>query len=67
MIREFLGVTKPVHFSTNKETNEICISVVPDDLEKYLELVQSPEIAKAMDKNEVKRETAKLYILDKML
>jgi len=67
MIREFLGVTKPVHFSANVETNEICISVVPDDLEKYLELVQSSEIAEAMDKNGVKRETAKLYILDKVL
>jgi hypothetical protein len=67
LIREFLGVTKPIHFSANSETNEICISAVPDDLEKYLELVQSPEIAEAMEKNGVIRETAKLYILDKVL
>ena len=67
MIRDFLGVSKPVHFTTNEETNEICITVEPDDLEKYLELVQSPEIAEAMEKNGVKRETVKFYILDKVL
>jgi len=67
LLREFLGVTKPIHFTTNKETNEICINVEPDDLEKYLELVGSPEVIEAMEKNGVKRETAKLYILDKVL
>jgi hypothetical protein len=67
LLREFLGVTKPIHFTTNKETNEICINAEPDDLEKYLELVQSPEVIEAMEKNGVKRDTAKLYILDKVL
>ena len=33
----------------------------------YLELTQSPEKANEMKKNGVKRETAKLYILDKVI
>jgi len=67
MLRQFLGVTKPVHFTTDVETNEICLNAEPDNLEKYLELAQSPEIAEAMDKNGVIRETVKFYILDKVL
>ena len=67
MLRNFLGVTKPIHFSTNKEMNEICLCSEPDDLEKYLQLVQSPEVAEAMKKNGVKGETVRLYILDKVL
>ncbi len=67
MIREFLGVSKPIYFSTNAETNEICINAEPEDLEKYLELVQTPEMVEAMEKNGVLRDTVKLYILDKQI
>ncbi|MGB5189980.1 hypothetical protein [Robiginitalea sp.] len=67
MLRELMGVTKPVQFSTDAETNEICLSAEPDDLDHYLETAQSPEIAEAMEKNGVIRETVKLYILDKQL
>ena len=67
MLREKMGVTKPVQFTTNAETNEICLSAEPDDLEHYLEMAQSPEIAEAMEKNGVNGDTVKFYILDKML
>lgn len=67
MLREKLGVTKPIHFTTDVETNEICIQGEPDDLEKYLELIQTPELAEAMEKNGVLRDTVKLYILDKQI
>ena len=67
MLREILGVSKPVHFHTNSETNEICINAEPDDLEHYLKMLQTPEIAEAMDKNGVLRDTVKFYILDKQL
>jgi len=67
MLREKLGVTKPIHFTTNAETNEICIQGEPDNLERYLEIVQTPELAEAMEKNGVLRETVKLYILDKQI
>jgi hypothetical protein len=67
MLRELMGVTKPVQFSTNAETNEICLSAEPDDLDHYLETAQSPEIAQAMEMNGVIRETVKLFILDKTL
>jgi len=64
MLREKLGIT---NFNTNFETNEICIQGEPDDLERYLELLQSPELAEAMEKNGVLRETVALYILDKQI
>jgi hypothetical protein len=67
VLRSILGITKPVHFSTNEETNEICIYGEPDDLEKYLELVGSPEVVEAMEKNGVIKETAKIHILDKVI
>ena len=67
MLREKMGVAKPIHFSTDLETNEICIQGEPDDLERYLELLQSPELAEAMEKNGVLRETVALYILDKQI
>ena len=62
-----MGVPKPVQFSTDPETNEICLSAEPDDLDHYLETAQSPEIAEAMEMNGVIRETVKLFILDKQL
>ena len=67
MLRETMGVTKPVHFTTNIETNEVCINAEPDNLEHYLEMAQSPMIAEAMAKNGVLAETVKFYILDKQL
>ena len=67
MLRELMGVTKPVQFTTNADTNEICISAEPNDLEHYLKMGQSPEIAEAMEKNGVIGDTVKFYILDKML
>jgi hypothetical protein len=67
MLREKMRVGKPIQFTTNAETNEICISAEPDDLQYYLEMAQSPEIAEAMDKNGVLRETVKFYVLDKKL
>ena len=67
MLREVLGVSEPVHFTTNDETNEICISTEPDDLPHYLEVAQSPAIAEAMAKNGVIAESVKFYILDKSL
>ena len=67
MLRELMGVSRPVQFSTDAQTSEICLSAEPDDLEHYLAMAQSPEIAQDMEKNGVLRETVKLFILDKQL
>ena len=67
MLRDLMKVTKPVQFTTNADTKEICISAEPDDLEHYLTMAQSPEIAQAMEKNGVIADTVKFYILDKKL
>ena len=37
----------------------------PDDLDKYLEILDSKETEKAMDFDGVKRETVKITVLDK--
>ncbi len=67
MLRELMKVSKPVQFSTNAETNEICLSAEPDDLEHYLKMAQSPEIAEAMEKNGVIGDSVNIYILDKKI
>ncbi len=67
MLRELMNVSKLVQFCTNAETNEVCISAEPNDLEHYLKMAQSPQIAEAMEKNGVVKETVQFYILDKVL
>lgn len=37
------------------------------NLDRYLELMDSPETAEAMAQDGVKRETVKVYVLDKEL
>jgi hypothetical protein len=62
-----MGVTKPISFTTNPETNEVCICGEPNDLEHYLEMLQSAELQEAMKSNGVIEESVHLYILDKTI
>ena len=57
-------VNKPIHFNTSTK-NEVVICFEPDDLDKYLEILDSKETEKAMDFDGVKRETVKITVLDK--
>ncbi len=59
-------IGKPIRFSIIGE-NEVAILFEPDDLDKYLEIFDSPATAEAMVFDGVKRETVKLYVLDKEL
>jgi len=61
-----LSISKPIQYSTN-EDNEIAIYIIPDDLKTYLEGLDSEETAEAMANDGVKRETVKIYVLDKEL
>ena len=61
-----MSVSKPIQLTTN-ENNEICLCIQPDDLEKYLEVLDSDATAEAMAHDGVKRDTVKVYILDKEL
>jgi hypothetical protein len=51
---------------TVTDENEVAILWELDDVEKFLALVDSPETIEAMVSDGVKRETVKLFVLDKL-
>ena len=57
-------ISKPVNFSMN-DNNEVAVCFEPDNLETYLESMNSPETAEAMALDGVKKETVKIYVLNK--
>ncbi len=57
-------VTRPINMSTI-EGNEVAVCFEPDDLETFLKILDSPATAQAMDVDGVKRETVKVFVLDK--
>ena len=59
-----MTANKPIHFSVTAE-NEITICFEPDDLDKYLEVMDSKATEEAMAFDGVKRETVKVVVLDK--
>jgi len=61
-----MSISKPIQLSTNGN-NEVALCAEPDDLEKYLEILNSQATADAMAYDGVKRETVKVFVLDKEL
>ena len=57
-------IHKPIHFSVSDD-NEITILFEPDDLEKYLELLDSSATYEAMAYDGVDEDTIKIVVLDK--
>ena len=55
-----------IHFSTTND-NEVAILWEVANLDKFLEQLDSPETAEAMAQDGVKRESVKVYVLDKEL
>ena len=53
-----------IHFTATDE-NEVAIHWEVSDLDKFLELMESSETAEAMAFDGVKRETVKVFVLDK--
>ncbi len=47
------------------EGNEVAVCVDPDDLDTFMAGMESPATAEAMETDGVKRETVKVFILDK--
>lgn len=56
-------VTKPISISTN-ENNEVALIFEPEDLGTFMKLLESDGPA-AMANDGVKRETVKMFVLDK--
>ena len=59
-------VTKPIDFATIAG-NEVAVCAEPDDLATFMKIMDSPAVAEAMAFDGVKRETVKMFVLDKQL
>lgn len=52
------------YFTTTGD-NQVALYSEPDDLNKYMEVLDSPATAEAMAHDGVKRDTVRVFILDK--
>lgn len=59
-----MSISSRIEFATT-ESNEVALCAEPDDLNKYMEILNSPATAEAMAFDGVKRETVKVFVLDK--
>ncbi len=59
-------VTRPIDFATIAG-NEVAVCAEPDDLAAFMRIMDSPAVAEAMANDGVKRETVKMFVLDKQL
>ena len=66
LFRNRYGVNKPIQFAVI-EGNQVSVCFEPDELETYMKGFNAPETAEALAFDGVKRETVKLYILDREL
>ena len=57
-------VLTPISFAVTGE-NEVAIYSEAEDLDTYMEILESDATAEAMAHDGVKRETVKVYVLDK--
>jgi 3-deoxy-D-arabino-heptulosonate 7-phosphate (DAHP) synthase len=57
-------VNNPITFSILKG-NQVACCFEPEDLDTYLEILESPETAEAITIDGVKRETVQVYVLDR--
>ena len=61
-----MSIHSPIAISTN-DNNEIAICAEPDDLDTYMSILNSPVTAEAMGHDGVKKDTVKVYVMDKSL
>ena len=59
-----MTITRPINLSTI-EGNEVAVCCEPDDLKTFMDVMDSPAAAEAMEFDGVKRETVKVFVLDK--
>jgi hypothetical protein len=57
-------VTKPINFGTIAG-NLVAVYLEPDNLDTFMKIMDSPATAEAMALDGVKRDTAKVIVLDK--
>ncbi len=59
-----MGVTGSIGIAIN-DGNEIAACFEPADATKFLQMMDTPENVAAMEQDGVKRETVKVYVMDK--
>ena len=59
------SMTSTVTYFATTGDNEVTLYAEPADLDKYFEVLESPATAEAMGYDGVKRETVKVFVLDK--
>jgi len=59
------SMTSTVSYFTISEDNELTLYAEPNDVEKFLEVMESPATEEAMAYDGVKRETVNVVVLDK--
>ncbi len=59
------SMTSTVTYFTITKENELTLYAEPDDVDKFLEVMDSPATEEAMAYDGVKRETVKVVVLDK--
>ena len=64
LFRNAYTVTNPIGIAIT-EGNEVAVCFEPEDLDKALAAIDSPATAEAMAADGVKRESVKIYVLDK--
>ena len=57
-------VTKPIYMGA-AEGNEVAVCIEPDDLDTFMEILDSPATAEAMEADGIHRDTVKVFVLDK--
>ena len=57
-------VTTPVGIAVQEDNTVVCC-FEPTNLDTFMEVLQSPATAEAMSTDGVKRDTVKLYVLDR--
>ena len=57
-------ITKPIRFGTI-EGHQVAVCFEPDDLALFMKIMAFPATAKAMAFDGIRRETVKVFILDK--
>ena len=62
---EAQGVSNPIDYLTDPESNQIIICFETEDLDTFFALLEKPEAAEAMAYDGVKRETVKFFVLNK--
>lgn len=63
----FREMTVTAHHFVVTDENEVAAYEEVADLDKFFEMMESPAVAEAMAHDGVKRETVKVFVLDKEL